>query len=88
MKRALFGCMILLTACEEGAMGTANVGAASSGGMREFLVIGNRMTFEECQARGGLIIQDRGSPMTACDPNVVRAPSPTDDFDNPAANAG
>jgi hypothetical protein len=42
------------------------------------------MSFEKCRARGGLIIRDSGSPMVACDPNVVRAPVPVDEFDNPA----
>ena len=89
MKRALFGCLILLAACEEGAMNAGGVGASSGGGgIREFLVIGSSMTFEQCQARGGLIIQDRGSPMTACDPNVVRAPAPVDEFNNPDAITG
>lgn len=61
--------------------------AGGSGGFREFLVIGSSMTFEQCRARGGLIIRDSGSPMVACDPNVIRAPVPADEFDNPASNA-
>jgi hypothetical protein len=86
MKRILFGSLVLLAACEEGA--SFSNGPAASGGMREQLVIGSNMSFEQCQSRGGLIIQDRGSPMIACDPHVIRAPAPTDEFDNPAANAG
>ena len=45
------------------------------------------MKFNQCRALGGLIIRDSGSPMVACDPNVIRAPVPADEFDNPAANA-
>ena len=45
------------------------------------------MTFEQCRALGGLIIRDNGSPMVACDPNVIRAPVPVDEFDHPTANA-
>lgn len=85
MKRVFFGCLVFLAACDEQAM---VAGAPASGGFREQLVIGSRMTFEECKARGGLIIQDRGSPMIACDPHVIRAPAPEDEFDNPAATAG
>jgi len=45
------------------------------------------MSFEQCRARGGLIIRDAGSPMVACDPNVIRAPVPADEFNNPTSNA-
>lgn len=76
-----------LAVCDAAGMWAATGGGGSTGGsaeFREFLVIGSSMTFEQCRARGGLIIRDSGSPMTACDPNVIRAPVPADEFDNPA----
>ena len=89
MKRYILGCVLALAACDEAAMSAASGGGGSTGGssgFREFLVIGSSMTFEQCRARGGLIIRDSGSPMTACDPNIIRAPVPADEFDNPAHN--
>ena len=82
MKRYIFGCVLALAACDEAGMATSG-----GGGFRERLVIGSSMTFEQCRALGGLIIRDSGSPMIACDPNVIRAPVPVDEFDNPTANA-
>ena len=52
--------------------GTSGVG----NGFREFMLIGSSMTFDQCRALGRLIIHDSGSPMVACDPNVIRAPVP------------
>ncbi len=78
MKRMILGSVFALAACE----GTGN----SSGGMREFMVIGNRMSFEECRARGGLIIRDSDTAMIACDPSVRGEPQPVDEFDNPTSN--
>ncbi len=89
MKRVVFGCILALAACDEAAMQAASSGGGtvgSRGGFREFLVIGSSMSFEQCRAKGGLIIKDAGSPMTACDPNVIREPVPADEFDNPAHN--
>ncbi len=62
--------------------GCAGTGALSGGGdtvgtntaFREFMVIGSSMPFEECRARGGFIIRDVNSPMTACDPAVADEP--------------
>lgn len=94
MKRVVFGCVMGLTlaGCDETAMASIGGGGGGAtgggGGFREFLVIGNTMTFEQCRARGGLIIQDQGSPMVACDPNVRRAPVPADEFSHPASNTG
>lgn len=91
MKRVVFGCAmgLALAGCDEAAMaslgGGGGVGGGGSGGFREYLVIGNTMTFEQCRARGGLIIRDQGSPMVACDPNVRRAPTPADEFDHPGS---
>jgi hypothetical protein len=80
MKRFLLGAVLALSACEgTGAMTTPSGG----GGMREFLVIGGRMTFEQCRARGGLIIRDSNTAMVACDPSVRRAPVPADEFNHP-----
>ena len=79
MKKLVLGCVMLLGACETGgAMG-------GSPGMQEHLVIGNRMTFEQCRARGGLIIRDQGSPMIACDPTVRGEPVPADELTHPSA---
>jgi hypothetical protein len=83
MKRIAFGCILALAACDEAAMQGAS-GGSGGGGFQEFLVLGSSMSFEKCRARGGLIIRDSGSPMVACDPNVIRAPVPADEFDNPA----
>ncbi len=79
MKRLIFGAVLALAACE----GTGTMAPPSGGGMREFMVIGNRMSFEDCRARGGLIIRDSNTAMVACDPSVRRAPVPADEFDHP-----
>ena len=92
MKRVVLGCVMVvgLAGCGDTAM---QGGSGSSSAVRtksafkEFLVIGSSMTFEQCRAKGGLIIRDAGSPMTACDPNVIREPVPADEFDNPAHSA-
>lgn len=89
MKRVVLGCVLALAACDETALQSAMGGMSSGGGaFQEQLVIGAAMTFEQCRAKGGLIIKDAGSPMTACDPNVIRAPVPIDEFDNPSHNTG
>lgn len=76
MKRWVMMAM-LLTACD----GTAGLGGAPA---PEFMVIGGRMSFEDCRARGGLIIRDANTSMIACDPSVRGEPQPVDEFDNPA----
>ncbi|MDX8351001.1 hypothetical protein [Cognatiyoonia sp. IB215182] len=80
MKRLAIGFVTLLAACDGG----AGFGGA---GNPEFMVIGGRMSFEDCRSRGGLIIRDANTAMIACDPSVRGAPQPVDEFDNPA-NAG
>jgi len=91
MKRVLLGCVVAfgLAACDEAAMQGFGAGApaGASGGMREFIVLGSSMSFEQCKARGGFIIRDVGSPMSACDPNVLHSPAPADEFNNPDNNA-
>ncbi|MFA8441444.1 hypothetical protein [Yoonia sp.] len=77
MRRLILGSVVALAACEGGTV------ASSSGGMREFMVIGNRMSFEACRARGGLIIRDSNTAMVACDPSVRGEPVPADEFDHP-----
>ena len=84
MKRLILGSILALAACE----GTGTMGAAPSGGMREFLVIGGRMSFEDCRARGGLIIRDSNTNMVACDPSVRGEPVPADEFDHPDVQPG
>ncbi|PXW69020.1 hypothetical protein C7964_103533 [Loktanella sp. PT4BL] len=79
MKRLILGSVIALAACEGGGMTSSGGG----GGMREFMVIGGRMTFEDCRARGGLIIRDSETAMVACDPSIRREPVPADEFDHP-----
>ncbi|MEO1641302.1 MAG: hypothetical protein AAFU41_18870 [Pseudomonadota bacterium] len=76
MKRLVFLGAMALGACE----------STPTEGMQEFMVIGGRMTFEDCRARGGLIIRDSNTNMVACDPSVRRAPAPADEFDNPTSN--
>ena len=67
--------LVVLAGCADMPMA-----AGGGGGLREQLVIGSSMSFDECRAAGGLIIQDEGSPMVACDPSVRRsAPPPVDD---------
>lgn len=90
MKRAIvgFGLVMALVGCDEIALpGVASPVAASSGGggFREYLVLGSSMSFEECRARGGIIIRDAGSPMIACDPRVRREPVPANEFDHPGS---
>ena len=81
MKRVvLLGCLALL-GCDETQFASAPSGGG--GGFQEYLVIGSRMSFEQCRARGGLIIRDRNSPMTACDPTVLGPVVPADEFDHP-----
>lgn len=81
MRKLIFGSVLALAACQEtGAMAPTG---APNGGMREFLVIGGRMTFEQCRARGGLIIRDSNTNMVACDPSVRGEPVPADEFNHP-----
>ena len=82
MKRLMLGCVLALAACE----GTGTMGGGSGAGMREFMVIGGRMSFDDCRARGGLIIRDSNTAMVACDPTVRGEPVPADEFDNPTSN--
>lgn len=79
MKRLILGSIVALAACEGGGMTSTSGG----GGMREFIVIGGRMSFEDCRARGGLIIRDSDTAMVACDPSIRRTPAPADEFDHP-----
>ena len=89
MKRALvgFAFVLALFGCNEIALlGLPGAAApAGGGGFREYLVLGSSMSFEDCRARGGIIIQDGGSPMIACDPRVRREPVPADEFDHPGS---
>jgi len=87
MKRASagLGLVLVLAGCSD--MPLSNAGQPNSGGtgFREYLVLGSTMNFEECRARGGIIIEDIGSPMVACDPRVRRQPVPADEFDHPGS---
>lgn len=87
MKRSVFaiGIVLALAGCDEIALPTGGGGSATSGGVNEYLVLGSAMSFEECRARGGIIIRDAGSPMVACDPRVRREPVPADEFDHPGS---
>lgn len=82
MKRLTLVGMIALFGCEESQFASAPSGGGGSA-FQEFIVIGSSMSFEQCRARGGLIIKDRGSPMTACDPTVLGKVVPADEFDHP-----
>lgn len=81
MRKLIFGIILVLAGCE--GTGTMTTTGAPNGGMREFLVIGGRMTFEQCRARGGLIIRDHNTNMVACDPQVRGEPVPADEFAHP-----
>lgn len=91
MKRVIigFGLALALVGCDEialpGLPGAAPTGGGATGGFREYLVLGSTMTFEQCRARGGIIIRDTGSPMIACDPRVTREPVPANEFDHPGS---
>ena len=81
------GCALALVGCDEialpmGGLPTGGLPTGGSGTM-EFMVLGSAMGFEECRARGGIIIRDAGSPMVACDPRVRREPVPANEFDHP-----
>lgn len=88
MKRIALGFgLVALGACNMAA--PAGGGGPSGGGMREQLVLGSKMSFDQCRASGGLIIQDSGSPMVACDPRVKASqPVPADEFAHPNAQPG
>jgi len=81
MKRLMLLGFFALVGCDETQFASAPSGGG--GGFQEFLVIGSNMSFEQCRARGGLIIKDRSSPMTACDPTVLGKVVPADEFDHP-----
>ena len=83
MKRFAFLCLMLAAACEPVPSVTAPPPGTTSPGMREFMVIGGRMTFERCRALGGLIIRDVSTAMIACDPTVRGEPVPADEFAHP-----
>lgn len=83
MRLVVLGSVLALAACEgTGAMG------AGGGGRAELMVIGNRMTFEQCRSRGGFIIRDANTNMVACDPTIVREPVPADEFNHPDVQPG
>ena len=81
MRRLILGSVIALAACEGGSGMVSST--SGGGGMREFMVIGGRMSFEDCRARGGLIIRDSDTAMVACDPTIRGEPVLADEFDHP-----
>ena len=86
MKVMMLGALSLLAGCAGTGMLTGAGGGDTLGtdtAFREFMVLGSSMPFEECRARGGLIIRDANSPMTACDPSVKRNPVPQAAIDDP-----
>lgn len=86
MRRRLMAVLAVgtLAGCDAPNAG-GGLGAVGAGGFTEYLVLGSSMSFEECRARGGLIIRDAGSPMVACDPRVRGAPVPADEFNHPGS---
>lgn len=76
---------LLLSACNLAAPSGGGSAPAAGAARAERLVLGSNMSFEQCQARGGLIIRDAGSPMVACDPRVQGPSVPADEFDHPPA---
>jgi len=90
MKRWMMIAFVGLIGCDEATMARMNAGTGAVGPAApraEFLVVGNRMSFEQCRARGGLIIRDRGNPMVMCDPSVLGQVVPPDEFDHPESQA-
>lgn len=89
MKRLALCSVLALAACEDmpagGGFGASGASGGSGGGFREYLVLGSSMSFEQCRARGGLIIRDQNSPMVACDPRVLGTPAPADEFNHPGS---
>lgn len=87
MKRILVGlsCALALVGCDEIALPTGGSPIGAGTGTMEFMVLGSTMGFEECRARGGIIIRDIGSPMVACDPRATREPVPANEFDHPGS---
>lgn len=82
MKKIGAVILLALAACEEVPNSGLSRGAGT--GITEYLVLGSSMSYDDCKARGGLIIHDQGSPMYACDPRVIRrAPPPEDEFSHP-----
>lgn len=80
-----FGVFLLLLGCDDAAVARlGGIGAnPNTGSFREYLVLGSAMSFKKCRARGGLIIQDIGSPMVACDPTVLGPVADPDEFNHP-----
>lgn len=88
MKRLSLIAICGLAGCIETTPGlgpSSGGGGGGSAGYTEYMVLGSSMSFDDCRARGGLIIRDNGSPMVACDPHVIRAPVPEDEFNNPTS---
>lgn len=83
------GLCAVLAGCDAvpgmGDFGGTSDAAPGGAAHREYLVLGSSMSFEDCRARGGLIIRDQGSPMVACDPRVRREPVPANEFDHPGS---
>jgi len=87
MKRLMMVAFVGLMGCDAATMASLNAGSGVGAPRAEFLVVGNRMTFEQCRARGGLIIRDAGNPMVMCDPSVLGQVVPPDEFDHPESQA-
>ena len=87
MKRVVLGSLMMLSACQTGPVALGGGAGGGGGAFQEFLVLGSNMSFEQCRARGGLIIRDSGSPMVACDPSVTGEPVPADEFNHPESQA-
>jgi hypothetical protein len=79
----------LLAGCAGGGVlpGGGGDAVGSNAAFREFMVIGSTMPFEECLARGGFVIRDVNSPMTACDPTVRRNPVLQEALDDPLTDS-
>lgn len=83
MKHLGLATLALLTGCAGAGLMPGGGAGGGGGAIKEFMVIGSSMPFEQCRAAGGLIIRDVGSPMTACDPSVKRNPVPQAALDDP-----
>lgn len=86
MKKLFLVCILGLAACEEVPGGGFAAPASGGGAFKEYFVLGNNsMSYQDCVARGGLVIHDAGSSMWACDPRVTNHNnvSPDEEFNHP-----
>lgn len=87
MKRSLILFALVVAGCMEAPADGGLEAAGNQSVLREYFVLGgSAMSYQDCVARGGLVIHDQGSSMFACDPRVTHHNSvPDNEFDHPEA---